>query len=311
MSNQKDFSRLKTNIGNEVGNTSSSFATRIGVYINNRYFDILNRLAQAEAFELYRSMTATTTASTSDYIVPNDFGWPVHVIDRSNSRTLDVVTEMEWSQRYGTIPATTGAPIVLIMKSESNIRVQPASSTQIKIVSDSSSDSTYTTGIRGISGSAEYYETVTASANASAGSSNNYDFLVALTKSGTTTGKITFSYVTGGQTASIINPAETESRYKRIGFYYVPAGSYDIEIRYKRDLAPLSGDDDVPVIDIADGIELGAKSDAWRTSRQFAKAADFETLYERWLDRYINNRITNLVHQFDVRPYSRLTGDYV
>lgn len=217
--NTKTFDEMKTNIGNEVGDTSSSFATRLGVYINNRYFDTLDRLRQANIFEMYKTHCATTTAGTADYATPSDWGVPVSVVDFSNSRTLDVISEEEYAQRFGNNPTTPGAPIALIMRSSIN-------------------------------------------------------------------------------SASAVE--------KKIGFYYVPAGSYEYEIRYERDISPMTATTDTPIVgELSDIIELGGKADAWRTKRQGGKAADFETLYERKIDRYIQNRVTNYVHMFDVTPYDR------
>lgn len=302
---QKDYATIKTIVGGIVGDTSSSFATKIGYYANNRYMDILDRLKTHGLFEAYRSFTASTTANTSDYVVPSDYDEAVTVLDQSNGRQLDVIEEEEYIQRFGRLFTTTGAPIVMIQKAESQVRVQPSSSSQLKFVSSSGSDTTQSGFIRGISGSAEFYETVTFNGTASAASSNSYDYILALGKDTTTTGAITVTYVTGSQTAAVIGPEQTEARYKRIGFYYVPAGSYDIDIRYKREVSPMSQASDFPIIDIADGIELGSTADAWRAKRQYGWAADHETLYERWIDRYIHERVSGLVHQFDIRSYDR------
>jgi hypothetical protein len=302
---QKDFEQIKANVGVVVGDTSSSFNTKIGVWSNNRYRDIIDRLKSHNLFEVFRSITATTTANTSDYALPFDFDQAVTVQDQTNSRLLDVISEQEYLERFYNICTTSGTPIVMIQKSDSNVRVQPASSTTVKFASSSSSDTTQSGFIRGISGSAEFYETVTLQGTASAASSNSYDYILALGKDTATTGQVTVYYTGNSVTAAVLGPEQTEARYKRAGFFYIPAGTYDIAIRYKRLVSPMSQASDFPIIDISDGIEIGSIADAWRAKRQYGWAADHETLYERWLDRYIQDRISGMVHQADVTPYDR------
>lgn len=310
MGSNKNFSTMKTNVANIVGDTSSSFATKLGVFLNNAYRDSVERLKAHELFETYRSFTATTTANTSDYVVPFDFDLPIYVLDQTNKRELDIVTEDEYIQKFSRVYTTTGAPIIAIMKAQSAVRVQPTSSTKVKFVSSAGGDTTQMGFIRAISGSAEFYETVTFNGTASAGSSNSYDYILELGKDSTTTGQITVSYVTGGDTGSVLSPEQTESRYKRLGFYYIPAGSYDIEVRGTRQVSPMTQTNDFPIIDIADGIELKATAEAWRAKRQYSWAADHETLYERWMDRYVQQRIAGRMHQADIRPYPRSSDQY-
>lgn len=302
---QKSYSSIKTNAGGVIGDTSSAFDTKLGVYANNRYKDIIARLKAHNLFEAFRSFTASTTAGTSDYVVPPDYDEPITVQDQTNGRILDVITEEEFVSKYARLYTTTGGPFTMIQKAASQVRVQPTTSTKLSCVSTSGSDTTQNFFIRAISGSATFYETVSLNGSSTAQSSNNYDYILEIGKSASTTGAITITYVTGSGVASVMSPEQTESRYKRIGFYYVPAGSYDIAIRYKRQVEPMSQSSDFPIIDVADGIEIGTIADGWRAKRQYGWASDHETLYERWLDRYIQERVAGMVHQADVTPYPR------
>lgn len=306
MSSNKRFYDIKVNVGNETRDTSSSFASIIGVYANNRYRDIISRLITADLFESYRTTTVTTTSGTRSYVMPYDYsGQVIYAHDSTNDRTLDVITEQELYNRYGSDIDESSTPIALILMADSNVRVQPSSSSAIKAISSSGSDNTQSVFIRGISGSAEYYETIALSGTASASSVNSYDYVLTCVKDAVTTGTITLSYVTGSDTASTIAPESLEQKYQRVGFHYVPNGTYSINIRYKRDVKPMVSANDSPLIDIADGIEIGAIADSWRYKRQFANAQEFEQKYELWLDRYINQRLMGQVQQFDITPYNR------
>ena len=302
---QKDFATIKSNSGAVIGDTSSSFSTKLGVFANNRYFDILDRLKSYNLFESFVSMTATTTANVRDYITRFDLDEIVYAKDDTNGRVLDIINESEWVQKFGDHPNTTGSPIVLVKKAESTVRVQPSSATTLRAVSNSASDTTQSVKFRAISGSAEYYDTISLNGTTSAACTASYDYFLQIMKDSTTVGAVTCSYVTGSEVATVISPEQTENRYKRIGFHYVPAGTYDIDIRGTRKVNPLVNTDDSPIIDIADCIEIGMIADGWRAKRQYGWAADHETLYERWLDRYINQRINGMVHQFDITPENR------
>lgn len=304
MSN-KDFATIKENAGNVLGDTSSSFSTKLGVYANNRYSDIVERLKGHNLFESFVSMTATTTANVRDYSLRSDLDDIVYAKDDTNGRVLDVINEEEWVQRFGTAPNTTGSPIVLVRKGTSTVRTQPSTTSTLRAVSTSTSDTTQYVKFRAISGSAEFYDTITLNGTTSAACTASYDYYIQIMLDSTCAGKVTCTFVTGSEVATIISQGQTENRYKRIGFHYVPAGTYDIDIRGTRKVSPLINADDTPLIDIADGIEIGTIADGWRAKRQYGWAADHETLYERWLDRYINQRITGMTHQFDITPENR------
>lgn len=69
---------------------------------------------------------------------------------------------------------------------------------------------------------------------------------------------------------------------KKIRFYQTPNQVLAIQMPYVKQGTSLTATTDLPIIDMADlASELGATADAWRTKRQFNKAADFETQYEQ------------------------------
>lgn len=309
MGTNKDFGTITANAGTIIGDTSASFKTKLGVFANNAYSDIIERLKSFNLFEGYRSFTATCTAGTSDYPVPSDYDKAVTVLDVTNGRQLDVISEEEFIQKFARYTTIPGAPICMIQKANSCVRAQPSASTTLRIVSSSSSDTTQSVKFRAISGSAEFYDSISLNGTTSAACTASYDYYLQIGKDGTTDGAVTCSFVTGGTVAAVISPEQTEARYKRVGFYYVPAGSYEMDIRYVRQVAPMTQTDDFPIIDVADAIELKATADGWRAKRQYGWAADHETLYERWVDRYIQSRISGMVHQADVTPYPRDTGN--
>lgn len=305
MYQNKVFTTIVTNVQNEVRDTSTAFTAIVKPYVNARYFDVINRLITLNLFEIERTKNIQTVANQRTYEMPFDFGEVMTVVDNSSNRLVDVINEQEFVQKFASSLTTTGVPIVAILNGEGTVLNQPSSSTKLRFVSTSSNDTTQTGFIRGISGSAEFYETINLSGTTSGQSSNNYDYILQVSKNLATTGAITFTYSTGGATATVLSPEDKTSIRRTLGFHYIPSGVYSYDVRYKRQVKPMVDDNDSPIIDIGDIIELGAKADAWRNKRQIATASDFENRYEMAFDRYINQRQASVVHQFDVQPYNR------
>lgn len=301
----KRFQDLYSNVQTEVRDTSSAFQTIAKRYVNDAYDEILRRLIQSNIVEQFRTYSLTTTAGTRTYAAPHDMGEIVYANDTTNGRDLSITSEADVFSKFAPQIDTTGVPIYIVLKSQSNLLAQPASSTTVGIFSSSSSDTSQTVLLRGISGSAEFYETVTLNGTATANSSNSYDYLLEAVKSATTTGKLTIVYNTGGEMASIISPESYFERYKVIEFYFVPSGAYSYNIRYRRLIKPMSQDNDMPIVDIEPGIEYFATAKAWEYKRQLMTATYFMNKFEGWYTEYVAQRNKNMINTFDVMPYSR------
>jgi hypothetical protein len=76
-----NFGTLKTQIGQRVGDTSSTFATMIGTYINQRYKDVLRR-TNWDVIN-YDYVVSASSASAS-YTLPTNFGKELYVWDSVN-----------------------------------------------------------------------------------------------------------------------------------------------------------------------------------------------------------------------------------
>lgn len=305
MSTDKRFTDIYSNIGTEVRDTSSAFQTIAKRYANDGYMEIVKRLQQAELFETYRTHTFTTTANTRTYPLPYDFGDVVYIKDSTNNLELGVMDEREFIQNYCSAINTTGNPFMCVVRAESAVMVQPTSSTKVSFVSSSGSDTSQSGFIRGISGSAEFYETVSLNGTTTAQTSNSYDYILQAQKSAVTVGAVTLTYVTGSGTASIMSPETTTQRYKVLDLYFVPSATLTIDVRFKREVRPMTQDSDAPIIDVSEGIEMYGIARAWEYKRQFANAAHFRQVYEMWLDKYITQRMGNRSLQFDITPYPR------
>lgn len=292
-------------VQSEVRDTSSSFQTIAKKYCNDGYDEILRRLIQSDSIEQFRTFSLTSTSGTRTYSAPYDMGEIVYAVDTSNSRDLSILSENDVYQKYIKAINTTGVPFAIILKANSNFSNQPSSSTTLGVFSSSGSDTSQTLFVRAISGSAEFYESISLNGTTTANSSNSYDYFLEASKSATTTGKLTLVYNTGGETASIISPESYFEKAKVIEFYYVPAGAYSYSIRYRRIIKPMSQDNDVPIVDVTQGIKYFAIARAWEYKRQLMTSTHFMNKFEAWYTMYSTDLAKTRVQQFDIMPYSR------
>jgi len=300
----KSFSVIKTNIGAEVIDTSSAFATIIGRFVNRRYFQILRSINWRNINDAY---TFDTVVGTQRYVLPDDFGKEISCTDTTNSGELSKFQIDELYSTYKTITGTGSIERYAIV--DSPVQAQPSAASTLSIVSSSASDTSQTILIRGISSGVEVYESVTLTGISAATSANSYTRIKGISKSGATAGYVTITSNSAAVTNAVI-PLETlETRYKILIIHYVPTSVSTIALPYIVNPLPLSQDYDYPVIDIADLIEIGAIADCLRYKRQFSKANVYEVNYTHQLNDYIFDKENqpNEVIQFSPQGYSRDT----
>lgn len=300
----KSFTQLKTNIGAEVQNSSSAFATIIGRFINRRYFQILRAINWQNIQPDY---TFATVSGTQRYVLPDDFGKEISCTDKTNDIELSKTTLEKLYEDYADISSSGTVERYCII--EDCVQAQPSAASVLAIVSSSSADTTQTIFIRGIVSGVETYESVTLTGTDSVNSANSYTRIKGISKSAVTAGKVTITSNAAAVTNAVIPKETLETRYKLAVLHYVPAGVYTIAMPHIINPMPLSQDYDYPVIDIGDLIELGTLADVWRYKRQFAKAQTLEILFNQQLQEYIfaKENEPNMIHQFIPIPYDRET----
>ena len=279
----KNFSQLKTNIGAEVQDTSTTFATIVGRFINRRYFQILRAINWKNIKPDY---SFATVAGTQNYVLPDDFGKELSCADVTNGIPLEKKDLAELYRRYGDSITTSGTAERYVIYDDV-VKAQPTSASTLSFVSSSASDTAITIQVRGISSSVETYETITITGTSAVATSNSYTSIIGISKSAASVGYFTVTSNSGVVTNALIPKETLETRYKLIKLHYVPAGVATINLPYISKPLPLSQDYDYPVIEIADLIELGAVADCWRYKRQTAKSQQYEVLFQQGLQDYI------------------------
>ena len=303
----KLFTTLKNNVGVLIQDQSSAMLTNIGVWINNRYVDILRRYDWEELFD---TCSFTSTGSTSAYGLEDNFDEIIKLFDTTNEKVLNQMSLHElYTYRYNNIN-TIGEPDVYVISREP-VKAQPASAQKITMKSSSASDITQSVLLRGIVSDYETYETISLSGATVATAASSYSKILALSKSAVTSGYVTV-YENDATTVLAVMPGErVESQYVNLILNPVPSNSTTVyRVIKKRKIIPLTQSYDIPVVDCSEALEYGAIAEGWRYKRQFSKASQYEAIYEQELNRLIFQRVKKAdeIIQFTPEVYNRDEG---
>jgi hypothetical protein len=301
------FVDIYSKVGSNIQDTSTSTATLIKSFCNDIYMDILRRINWDNIDDAH---TFTTTAGVSDYVLQQNFGKEVYVMDNTNKVQLSPISLQEMVRDYPDAIGQTGKVTRYTILSKP-VRNQPTSSSTLAVVSASASDTTQTVYIVGRdSGTAEISESVTLNGTTTVTTTNTFSEIRSITKSAGSTGRVTITSNGGANIVAIMSPADKAYSIKSIRLNYTPDSVITIAMPYIMIPYPLSSDYDQPVVDCATSIELGATMMAWRYKRQFSKANEYERQYERSLDTLVWNKENSFNKPVFIgtTPYSR--ADY-
>jgi hypothetical protein len=114
----------------------------------------------------------------------------------------------------------------------------------------------------------------------------------------------TDSYNDIGESGAVCNYSifRDDSNNIIMKLYRIPTGTISIGLPYTVKIRTDMSDDDIPINDFADLLEIGATADAWRYKRQFAKAGQLEIIFDSELDAYMwdSENQENGVNKFTV-----------
>ena len=302
----KVFATIYGNVGTNVQDTSSSMATVIKQYCNNAYFEILRRVNWTAIKPDYQF---STVAGQQDYILPSDFGKELYLHDATNLLYIPYISLSELAEKYPSALSVQGTVDVYTIFDDTT-RKQPTSVSALSVVSSSSVDAV-SVRVKGTdTNDVEVDETITLNGVTPVASTNSYKSVRNISKSASTTGRVTITSNGAAVTIAILASADLDYKVKKLRLKDIPSTVLTLSLPYYIRPYPMSSDYDVPVFDCADGIELQATAASWRYKRQFSKAQEFERLFEKWLIDAawdIENQ-PNQTHQLNVKTYDR---DYV
>ncbi len=300
----KNFLNIYSNVGSDIQDTSSAMATHIKRFSNEAYFEILRRLNWNG---INPSYTVAVIAGTQDYILPSDFDKEKYVYDATNLLYIPFISLEELVEKFPDNLSSQGS-VERYSIFRDAVRKQPTSASVLTIVSSSSADTTQTVRVKGTdSNDVELDESVTLTGTTNATTSNTYNSIRSVTKSASTTGRITITSNSSAVTVAVMAPADIDYKVIKLRLHQTPNNALTLNVPYHIKPYPMSSDYDVPIIDCADGIELGARYRAWQYKRQFGKSQEVERLFEKWVIDAIWNieNQPNQTHQLNPKPYPR------
>mgnify|MGYP001569621582 CR=1 FL=1 len=189
--------------------------------------------------------TFTTAASTRAYRFECSVLKILSVVDQTNDLKLVQISESE-VEAYDPDLNDSGTPSYYTLYGIDYVNNQPSAASVVTVVSSSAADTTQTVQIIGISSGVEAAETLTLNCAVNVVGTTSFTSLRRITKSATTTGRITATTNAGVVTNVIIPPRRILVEYQPIRLWPVPAGIYTIYVRYIRNPIPMRDASDIP-----------------------------------------------------------------
>lgn len=295
----KTFADMKSNVGLELQDTTTPFNTLIGKWLNRRYFQALRTINWDAINSDY---TISVVSGTQDYVLPRDFKSAVYVIDSANNITYNEVRFDGYADSPRTITSQGGGHSYTIF--EAPVYTQPTAGSVVTIVSSSTSDIATSVTIRGDVAGAETSETLTLNGTSTVTGSKVFTRIKSISKD-VTVGAVTVTC--NSQTMCVIDAEQKVVRVMKIRIFSVPNANTTLSIPYHIKPLPMVLDNDIPVIDIDDCLEAGARADGWRYKRQGNKAGVEEGNFNLMLSDYqwnLENQ-PNRANQFQPVSYPR------
>ena len=265
-------------VGRMVGDTSSARRTKIKDWINTAYDTCCRRFRWPQIFRGSED-TLTLTANSRWLYIPNKYAERIfflfpHDLDApAPGINIEALFYIYTSAFDSTGPVQNYAEA-------GEVTTQVAFSTtaeKLDLVSSSVSDTAVVCYIRGLdsSGTDEISESVTLSGAVGVSSANTYSDLVQVTCDGTNVGVIAVTGNTSTTTYLTIAPGERTARYIRLRLAYVPTTADTYSYYYKKRVARLIDDNQVPEIPVSHAIVEYATASQFAQERKWGGAGQY------------------------------------
>jgi len=274
---------IATDVAQRIRDTKTDTITRIKDFVNEAYLDMWNR--SNWRFAIVSGETLTTEASIAEYALPYDIERILYIGIESLRYALK---ELDWVDlREAELLGVTGRPEAYALGGLAGVTRQPATASQISIVSSSDSDTSQTVTIIGVVSGTVQTETVTLSGISTKTTTASFSRIIRVAKNAETAGIVTLS--AGVDTLLMLAPAQLTVDYKLIRLYPTPSSVYTITYDYRRRVQNLTEDRDVPLLPVhtwtvlKDGATMRALS--WQKPDNLKEINHYQTLYEEGLRR--------------------------
>lgn len=199
---------------------------------------------------LRRKSTFTTVSGTEDYVMERDVD-KIAIMRQvaTPNKIIQVPDEVFFREEPN--PTASGNPRIYRVWAIDGVSTKLASADKIDIVSSSSSDnSAFTASVLGYVSGRLISEAYTLNGTTAVSGTNTFDAReIFVSKSGITTGNITFRKNSDSSTLVVLGPQETSPRFRVITLYPKPDSAITIYIEYYKKIKELINDSDVPEFD--------------------------------------------------------------
>ena len=243
-----------------VLDTTQQDSTQIGSLIN-LYMDLTMQEINSPAWAfrndynhlwsfLRRKTTFTTTSGTSDYILERDIDKIALIRQTATPARLRQVSDDLFFQHIPN-PTESGNPIIYRQWAVDGVSTALASADLVDVLSSSALDSsTFTATVVGYVSGRLIAANYTLNGTAAVAGTNTFDAReLIVSKSGVTTGNITFRRNSNSATLLVLGPQEISARFKVISLYPTPSSTLTMYVEYFKRLKTLVNDSDVPEFD--------------------------------------------------------------
>lgn len=176
-------------------------------------------------------MTTTfpTVADQTDYVLDKRIGQPYSVLSSVLPYKLRMLSRYNLD-KLDAERLSEGNPEIATISDIVPVTTQPTSASVIEIVSSSSADTTQSVLVKGIVGGQEDYEQVSLNGTTSVFTTRSFSSITSITKSGNTTGRVTFSI--GATTLLIMGALERTAHLRVMTLYPIPQAVITITVRH-------------------------------------------------------------------------------
>lgn len=282
-------------IGDVLSSGSVSSTSRRGLLIDgaiNRAYEKCSKRYRWPQLLRGSEATATVTSGNRYLYLTDKYIETLYFIFPGQLETLaPVQTIRMFFDRYGSGFDSSGVIQDYADAGEFGIKAAFSSTAEVvTLVSDSASDTSVDCLVRGVNsgGTDEVQETVTVTGTTPVASSTTFSDVISVSTDGTQAGVITLAGNTSGTTYATVAPNERTARYKRLRLGSIPSTAETFTYYWKKKVAKLANDDQVPEIPVSRVIIEMAVADQFAEQRKWQAAASYhrsmaeEALIEAW-----------------------------
>jgi len=225
---------MYTRVQNLINDSSTGTLAIIKETLNLKVKEVIQRGYWRFAI---RDTSITTTASTTDYYLPNDIDKIIDIRQTSTPLQLRRVWIGDFDRLLPN-PTATGKPRYYCELLDDRVLAQPSTAAKLIISSDSNQDISGGSGatavsIYGVVSSVDRKEVVSLSATNVLSSVNSYSKLYSVTSDSGAAGTLRFTQALTGTVLLQIYANETQRSYKTIKIHPIPDATYTLYIRYQ------------------------------------------------------------------------------